>query len=71
MSVSKRIKKYVVKHEDGRYYSFTDKQTYDMPQFSRDIRDAKLMTAQGAGSVIKRLADPKYYGQTFFRALVE
>lgn len=71
MVFSRRVKKYVVKSEDGWYYSFTDMQNYDMPQFSKDIRDAKLMTAQGAGSVIKRLADPKYYGKTFFRVLVE
>lgn len=65
------MKKYVVKHEDGRYYSFTDQDTYDGPQFSRDIRDAKVMSPQGAGKVIKMLADRNWYGQTFFRVLVE
>lgn len=65
------MKKYVVKHEDGRYYSFTDQTNYDGPQFSKDIRNAKVMTAQGAGKVIKLLSDPKWHGETFFRVLVQ
>lgn len=57
--------KYALRHADGRYYSFAGGQTYDGPQFSKDPRNAKLMSIQGARSVQVRLADRAFHGEQF------
>lgn len=59
--------RYALRNAQGFYYCFTDRAHYCGPQLSRDPRNAKLMTAQGAGSVRRMLADPRYYGQPFER----
>lgn len=64
-------KRYVLRHKDGRYYSFVDWDTYDSPQFSRDWRDAKQMTAAGCSQAKKMLEDPKRWGEPFERIAVE
>lgn len=63
--MSVRPKCYFLKHADGRFYSFTDQATYDGPQFSKDYRDAKLMSRQGAANVQRRLLDPRWHGERF------
>ena len=57
--------RFVLKHADGRYYSFTDWINYDGYQFSRSHVDAKKMSAQGAATVKRILASRKHHGETF------
>ena len=57
--------KFALRHADGRYYSFAGGNIYDGPQFSKDWRNAKLMTIQGATSVQKRLASKQWHGERF------
>lgn len=59
------IREWVLKHADGRFYSFADQSTYDGPQFCRDVRDAKRMTYRGACNVRARLLNPKWHGEEF------
>lgn len=61
---------YVLRNAKGEYYSFTDQNTYDGPQFSRDPGNAKQMSAQGCGNVRKLLAKPSYHGVQFERIAV-
>ena len=59
--------RFALRNAQGMYYCFIDRANYCGPQLSRDSRNAKLMTAQGCGSVRRLLADPTYYGETFER----
>lgn len=63
--------RYVLRHADGRYYSFTDRHHYDGPQFSKDPGNAKRMTAAGCSQAQRMLANPKFHGETFERIPVE
>lgn len=60
-----RAKQHALRHKDGRWYSFAGGKNYDGPQFSKDYRNAKIMSIQGARSVQKLLADPAYHGESF------
>lgn len=55
------MKKYVLVDKKGRYYMFWDKQTYGEPEFSKDPKNAKVMTAQGCASAKRMLDKDGYY----------